>query len=188
MAKGDSNIILVVILGIIITIVAILAVRSFPESLFKILSGSNEENIHSEQQFAVLVDKLKIAEDGKVYSVLYGIGKDYSLIAFPEGKDKIGREDCKETLVGGKSFNLKEEIFKPKWAECSGKSCLCLCKGEIDGNACADNENALCYGFKFGIKDVGNSCGYFLASGYEFGNFYFKRDNGTVYLSRVQLS
>src|SRR3989344_9026461 len=113
MKKGESNIILVVILGIIITIIAILAVRSFPESLFKILSGSNEENIHSEQQFAVLIDKLKLAEDGKVYNILYGVGEDYTVAVFPKGKEKIGGENCKETINGGKSFNLKKEIFKP---------------------------------------------------------------------------
>ncbi len=188
MKKGDSNIILAVIIGIIITIIAILAVRSYPEGLFKILMGSNEENIHSEQQFAVFVDKLKIAEEGKAYNMLYGVGKEYSLIAFPKGKEKIGNENCKEILNGGKGFNLGKEIIKPRNKECSEKSCFCLCKGGLESGSCGESENALCYGFDFEVKDIGNNCGYCLMEGYEFGNVYFKRDKGTMYVGRIQLS
>ncbi|HLC57325.1 MAG TPA: hypothetical protein VJH95_02015 [Candidatus Nanoarchaeia archaeon] len=181
MRKGESNVVLMVIIGIILAIILVFATKAFPEALFGILSRETTEDVHSENQFAVLADKLKIMDEGVRYEQLFGVGEGYVVTGFSKDKKGISAGRC-----GGKSgFEIRNEILKP--SECEGRGCLCLCRGSLNDNyVCSVKENRWCYGGEFNITDNGNECGVFVIEGYDFGNLYMKKEKGVLWMSRAK--
>ena len=82
--------------------------KAFPEALFGILSREATEDVHSENQFAVLADKLKIMDEGVRYEQLFGVGEGYVVTGFSKDKKGIGEGRCN----GKTGFEIRNEILK----------------------------------------------------------------------------
>lgn len=175
MRRAEVNVHAWMIVAVVIAVITLIAVWKYPGKLFAPLIDDVTENVHSEQQFAVFVEKLGGLKDGEKFSKLYGVGKDYVVVGFLKGKNVLGGETCQ---LGGEKIAIAEELFKPK--ECGDKACLCLCRGGLRG--CEEQGSYFCQQFDFDVRDDQNSCGY-LIIGPRMDNVYVQRAGNIAYVN-----
>lgn len=178
MKSGEISAQIWVIIGIIVMIVVLISVWSYPGKLFAPLLEDPEENIHSEQQFAIFSEQLRGLQDGGKFVKLYGVGKDYVVVGFLKGTKKLGGESCQ---LNGKQIAV-EEVFKPK--ECEDKSCICLCRGGYAG--CGQQGEYFCQQLGYDVRDEQNGCGYLVIGPRKVENVYVKREGGIAYVNLEQ--
>src|SRR3989344_965956 len=171
MKKGEVSVFPWTIIGVVIAVILVVATWRYGAGLFAPLIDDPAANVHSQQQFAVFVDKLQGLKDGERFSKLYGVGSGYVVVGFLNGKGMLGGEMCR---VGGKQVDV-EEIFKPK--ECGQDACLCLCRGGLAG--CEEQGGYFCQQLDFDVRDDLNSCGYLIIEDWQ-GNVYVRREQNLV--------
>src|SRR3989344_5657164 len=176
MKKGEVSVFPWTIIGVVIAVILVVATWRYGAGLFAPLIDDPTANVHSEQQFAVFVEKLQEMKDGERFSKLYGVGNDYVVVGFLKGKNVLGGETC--SFPNREKITLSEEIVKPR--TCGDKACLCLCRGGLRG--CGEQENSFCQPLDFDVRDDQSSCGYLIIEE-RVGNVYVRREQNVVYVN-----
>jgi len=184
--KGNANVLILTIFGILIAILLIFSTTAYSEGLLKILTGEKTNNINSEGMFANLVHQIDILGEGDSISLLYGFGKDYMVAGFPKKEAMIKAGVCKSG-AGLNAVGIKKDIYKPITGECDNKGCLCLCQVNVGENElCNKPGTYLCSGYGFDIKDDLNDCGLFVMQDGRLREVYLKREKDSLYANIVK--